>query len=61
MKYINKCVIAVLITATLLGNPKVLGWWNLIFPVEYTVEEEKDSDIKFFFIEWLKSIRSCKK
>ena len=61
MKYFNKCVIAVLITATLFGNPKVLGWWNLIFPVEYVTEEEKDTDIKFFFIEWLKSIRSCKK
>ena len=61
MKYINKCFVAMLITATLFGNPKVLAWWNLIFPVEYVTEEAHDTEIKFFFIEWLKSIRSCKK
>lgn len=61
MKYFNKCIIAGLLIVSLLGNPKALGWWNLIFPVEYTNEEEKAPDIKFFFVEWLKSIRSCKK
>lgn len=61
MKRINKFLVVVMIFTTLLSGPKALGWWNLIYSVEYETDENEEPEIKFFFIEWIKSIRSCKK
>ena len=61
MKKINRCVIAVMIACTLLSGPKALGWWNLLYSVEYQTKDEREPEIKFFFVEWFKSLRSCKK
>lgn len=61
MKRINKILVVVMIFTTLLSGPKALGWWNLIYSVEYETDENEEPEIKFFFIEWIKSIRSCKK
>lgn len=60
MKKISSYIIALIIACSLFSSPKTIAWWNLIFPAEYTVES-KDQEIKFFFIEWIKSIRACKK
>ena len=60
MNRFYKYVLAIMISLSLFNNPKVLAWWNLIFPVEYESCREEDKEIKFFFIEWFKSIRSCK-
>lgn len=61
MNKLNKCIIATMIACSLLSGPKATAWWNLIYSVEYEAEDKEEREIRFFFIDWLNSLRTCKK
>lgn len=61
MKNINRYIVAVMIACTLLSGPKVTAWWNLIYSVDCEDKDNEDREIRFFFIDWINSLRTCKK
>lgn len=61
MKIAKKCVITFMLMTALLSAPKNLAWWNTIYSCDYVCDKNDDIKVKFFIIELLHSIRTCKK